>query len=145
MHKRLYISILFKTKYYMCIHIYIILCIYFQLCCVFTAAEAFLLQLWRAGATLWLGCPGFSLQWLLFLEHRLRVMWAQQLGLPASKSTGPIVVAQRPRGMQDQRPNPCLLHWQANSLPLSPQGSPKVFLKGILRHKILEYYLTSYN
>ena len=28
----------------------------------------------------------------------------------------------------DQRLNPCLLHWQANSLPLSPQGSLSIIL-----------------
>ena len=27
---------------------------------------------------------------------------------------------------QDQRSNPCLLHWQADSLPLSHQGSPEL-------------------
>ena len=29
----------------------------------------------------------------------------------------------------DQESNPCLLHWQADSLPLSLQGSPKVNFK----------------
>ena len=45
---------------------YLFLFIYFWLCWVFVAVQAFL-QLQRAEATLWLRCTGFSLQWLLLL------------------------------------------------------------------------------
>ena len=53
-------------------------------------------------------CLGFSLRWLL-------------LG-----STGSIVVAHELSCswiFLDQGSNPCLLHWQVDSLPLSHQGS----------------------
>ena len=40
---------------------------YFWLHWVFVAARAFL-QLWQAGATLYLWCVGFSLPWLLLLQ-----------------------------------------------------------------------------
>ena len=42
--------------------------IYFWLYWVFVAAPAFL-WLQRAGATLWVQCTGFALQWLLFSLH----------------------------------------------------------------------------
>ena len=42
--------------------------IYFWLYWVFVAALAFL-GLHRAGATLWVQCTGFALQWLLFSLH----------------------------------------------------------------------------
>ena len=57
---------------------------------------------------------------------------------PRLQSLGSVVVTQgltRPeaRGIfLDQELNPCLLHWQADSLPLSGQGSP------ILRFKQTE-------
>ena len=44
----------------------IILFVHFWLCWVFVAVWIFL-QFWRAGATLQLGCTGFSLWWLLLL------------------------------------------------------------------------------
>ena len=78
---------------------------------------------------------GFSLRWLLLLwgtgsrAQGLEYcsLWAQQLWL---LDTGSIVMA---HGLNcstahsifpDQGLNPCLLHWQADSLPLSHQGSP---------------------
>ena len=62
---------------------------------------------------------------------------------PRLYSTGLVVVAHtglvvpRPRGiLLDQESNLCLLDWQADSLPLSHQGSPAIsFLKYILRVK----------
>ena len=68
--------------------------IYFWLCWVFVAAWAFL-QLWRAGVSLQLRCPGFSLKWLLLLwstDYGLEGgfsscnMWAQQLWLLGSRA-----------------------------------------------------------
>ena len=50
-------------------------------------------------------------------------------------STGSVVVAHRlscsaaRRIFLDLGLNPCLLHWQVDSLPLSHQGSPSIFLK----------------
>ena len=58
----------------------------------------------------------------------------------------------------DQRLNPCLLHWQADSLPLSDQGSPPLVglygkesvmnllspalenvIRGLVMHGLLEF------
>ena len=44
-----------------------------------------------------------------------------------------------PRGMwYDQGPNPCFLHWQADSYPLCHQGSPSLFFLIIFLHKFQE-------
>ena len=57
-------------------------------------------------------------------------MEASVVAVPGFKNTGSVVVA---HGLScssacgifpDQRSNPCLLHWQVDSLPLSHQGSP---------------------
>ena len=56
--------------------------------------------------------------------------WASAVVAPGLQRAGSVVVA---RGLTcsvacgifpDQGSNPCLLHWQADSLPLSHQGSP---------------------
>ena len=80
-------------------------------------------------------CTGFSLQWLLLLQrtgsraHRLQ--WLQHVGSIAAalgpKSSGSIVMVHKfscstTWGIfPDLGSNPCLLHWQADSLPLSHQ------------------------
>ena len=87
----------------------------FWLCWVFAAAWAFL-HLWQLVATLELWCTGFSSQWLLLLWSSR--VWAQDFmvqGLSSSAACGIF---------PDQGSNPCLLHWQVDSLPLSHQGSP---------------------
>ena len=92
---------------------YLFVC--FWLCWVFAAAWAFL-HLWRLAATLELWCTGFSSQWLLLLWSSR--VWAQDFmvqGLSSSAACGIFL---------DQGSNPCLLHWQVDSLPLSHQGSP---------------------
>ena len=82
-------------------------------------------------------CVGLSLWCLLLLQSTgFRVLRLQQLwhmgsivAAPRLQSTGLVVVVQ---GLScskvcgiflDQRSNPCLLYWQADSLPLSHQGS----------------------
>ena len=101
-------------------HFSMILCIYFWLCGVFVAAQAFL----------WLQRVGFSLQWLLWLQstrsrHLGSVAVASWLSSPGS-----VVVA---HGLScftacgvllDQESNLCLLHWHVDSSPPSQQGSP---------------------
>ena len=90
------------------------------------------------GATLWLQGAGFSLRWLLHCRaqapgcaasavaaHELRSFssqgsraqahWLQVAG-PCSVACGVFL---------DRGSNPCLLHWQVDSLPLSHQGSPE--------------------
>ena len=78
-----------------------------------------------------LQCVGFSMQWLPFFQRMgSRVLGLEQLQFPGLWSTGLIVVV---HGLScsvacgifpDQGSNPCLLHWQVGSLPLSYQGSP---------------------
>lgn len=97
----------------------------------------------RAGPTLQFWCPGFSL-WLSCCGAQAPGhtgfsscnTWTQQLwhaGLqgrvPNSFSTGASCsmtcgILPRVRGL-----NLCLLHWQAESLSLSHQGSPKCHFK----------------
>ena len=117
----------------------IVLFIYLWLCWVFVAAVWAFLQLWRVRATLQLQCTGFSLQWLLLSQiassRALRLQQLQQVGsvvvVPGLWGTGYIVAAHwlscspACRILLDQGLNPCLLHWQVESLPLSHQGSPK--------------------
>ena len=74
--------------------------------------------------------------WLLtaltspFAEHGSRAMWVSAVTVPRLWSTGLVVVAYglscsaTCRIFPDQGSNPCLLHWQADSLPPSLQGSP---------------------
>ena len=68
-----------------------------------------------------LGRPGF----------RSCSSWAQQLWLPGSKSTGSVDVdlglscSSACEVFPHQGLNPCLLHWQVDSLPLSHQRSLK--------------------
>ena len=77
-------------------------------------------------------CSGFSCSGARALGHtgfRSCHTWAQQLSLPGSRVTGSVVVA---HGLicsshvgfsQIRDQTPCLLHGQADSLPLSHQGS----------------------
>ena len=103
--------------------------IYFLLLCwVFIAARAFL-WVWQAG---------------LLSRCGLLVAVASRCGAHASvavvprlQSTGSVVVAHEPSCsgacgiFPDQELNPCLLHWQADSLVLSHQARPsgKFFIK----------------
>ena len=73
---------------------------------------------------------GFSLRWLLLLQSpESRALRFQQLRYVGSWSTGSVVVVPRLSCSTacgiflDQGSNPCLLPWQADSLPLSHQGS----------------------
>ena len=60
---------------------------------------------------------------------------------PGLWSTGSIVVAHwlscsTACGIvPDQGSNPCLLHWQVDSLPLSHQGSPEIHILTVLSEK----------
>ena len=84
-----------------------------------------------------LQCMGFSLQWLLIAEHGFYSALASAVvacglmscGSPAGEHRLSIVAFGLPCSAAcgtspDQESNPCLLHWQADSLPLSHQGSP---------------------
>ena len=90
----------------------IFLFIHFWLCWVSLAARAFPSC----------GERGCSPRWLPFLRSR-------------GSRAGPVVVAQgqrcsTTRGVfPGQGSNPCLLHWQVDSLPLSHQGSPPCYFK----------------
>ena len=113
-----------------CIFLLKISFIYFQLCWVFAAwvcssCEQGLLFSCNAqaplcsGSSCWgawaRGCTGFSSCCSRALEHRLNSYGA---GLSCSEACGVF---------SNQGWNQCLLHWQADSLPLSHQESP-IFL-----------------
>ena len=84
------------------------------------------------------GCSASLLQWLLLLQRtdsralRLQKLWhvSPLVADPGLWSTSSIVVAHRLSCSRacgiflDQESNLCLMHWQADSLPLSHQGSP---------------------
>ena len=84
-------------------------------------------------AFLYLRCEGFSLWWLLLWSTGSRAV-IQSLGsvveVSGLQSTGSVVVmhglscSAAYRVLPDQGSNPCLLHWQADSLPLSHQENP---------------------
>ena len=83
------------------------------------------------GAPLQLECVDFSLRWLLLCgAQALGCIWASAVAAPRLWSTGSVVVVHRLSCSTacgiflDQGSNPCLLHWQADSLPLSHQTSP---------------------
>ena len=74
------------------------------------------------------GCMGFSLRWLLVLSSG--VLGLQLLPLLGSSAqaqqlwhTG-LVCSTACGIFSDQGQNPCLLHWQVDSLPLSHQENP---------------------
>ena len=82
------------------------------------------------GAALQPRCTGFLLCWLLWLQSAgLRRVGSGGVP-PGLQSTGSEVVALEPRcaavcgTFPDQRSNPGLPHWQADSFPPNPQGSP---------------------
>lgn len=73
----------------------------------------------------------------LVLEHRLQNAWTSVVVVPRPWSTGSGVRVQRLSGsaacgnFPNQGPKLCLLYWQADSPPLSHQGSPSIiFLIG---------------
>ena len=76
----------------------------------------------------------------LVVEHRLYGMWAQKFRFPGS-STGSVeahgLSCSPARGIfSGQESNLCLLHWQADSLPLNLQGSPHKVLQNCLERKL---------
>ena len=91
--------------------------IFFRLCWVFVT----FLYLW---------CIGFSLQWLLLSQSMgPMVLKLSSYGFQPLQCSGSVIMAQ---GLScsaacgislNQGSNPCLLHWQADSLLLSRQGS----------------------
>ena len=133
---------------------------YVCMCWVFTAVLAFL-QLPQAGATLQLWFTGFLLWWLLLLLStgsrvcRLQQLWQMGSVVAAARlwSIGSIIVVPRLSCSEacgtllDQGYDSCLLQWQANSPPLSHQGSPclssikwkKIMMLKILRKKFVLY------
>ena len=69
----------------------------------------------------------------LAVEHGLQGAWASVVAVPRLESTGSIVTACRPSCSMvcgifpDQGSNSGLWYWQADSLPLSHQGSLILF------------------
>ena len=83
----------------------------------------------REGYSL-LQCMGLSLQWLLWLWSTSSSTRAAVVAVPGLESTASGVVmhglrcSESCRIFPNQGSNPCLLHWQADSLPLSYLGIP---------------------
>ena len=92
--------------------------IYFQLCWVFVCCVGFSLVAASRGSSLVTKrglLTGQILLWSSGSQAQAQVVVAH--GLTYSRACGTF---------QDQGFNPCLLHWQAGSLPVSHQGSPTV-------------------
>ena len=108
---------------------------FFWPCWVFIATRLF-----SSCGEWWLlsSCGASLLQWLLLLQRtdsralRLQKLWhvSSLVADPRLWSTSSAVVAHRLSCsgtcgiFLDQESNLCLMHWQADSLPLSHQGSP---------------------
>ena len=98
--------------------LYFYLFIYFWLCWVFVPVQGLSLVAASGGHSS-SRCTGLSLSWPLLL-------WST-----SSRRAGSVVVAHGPSCsvacgiFPDQGPNPCPLHWQADSQPLRHQGSPE--------------------
>ena len=90
---------------------------YFWLCWVFVSVRGLSLVAASGGRSSW-QCAGLSLSRPFLLRST------------GSRCTGSVVVAHGPSCsvacgiFPDQGPNPCPLHWQADSQPLRHQGSP---------------------
>ena len=107
----------FSFFFFFFFNLFIYLFIYLCLCWVFVSVWG--LSLVAAGGGYSSSqCAGLSLSWPLLLRST------------GSRRTGSIIVAHEPSCSKacgifpDQGSNPCPLHWQADSQPLSHQGSP---------------------
>ena len=98
-------------------------CVYLWLCWALIAARAFPSCRER-------GCSPMVARWPLLLQSTGSRQWRQHVGsvvAPELKSTGSVLVVDGLGGSTshgiflDQGSNPCLLHWQTDSLPLSHQ------------------------
>ena len=127
---------------YIYIYIYIF---YLRLCWVFVSVRG-LSPVAASGGHSSSRCAGLSLSWSLLLWSR------------GSRCAGSVIVAYGPSCsatcgiFPDQGSNPCPLHWQADSQPLSHQGSPKYFFclihsspSGIPNTLLLDHLLLSQN
>ena len=68
-------------------------------------------------------CADFSLRWHLLLQ----CMGSRHTGFRSFDACCSMAY----RNFPDQRPNPCSLHWQADSQPLDHQGSLKRILSSM--------------
>ena len=115
--------------------------IYLLLCWVFVSVRGLSLVV-ASGDHSSSRCVGLSLSWPLLL-------WST-----GSRRAGSVIVAHGPscstaRGIfPEQGSNPCPLHWQADSQPLSHQGSPYLYyLKCfplVFKTKFVLYYVHYY-
>ena len=71
---------------------------------------------------LWLHWGLVAASGLLIAAHGLLLVVSHRLSCSTARGIFP-----------DQGSNPCLLHWQADSLPLSHQGSPAIGLLSLFR------------
>ena len=102
-----------RTIFFLIIYLFI----YFWLCWVFVSVRG-LCPVAASGGHSSSRCAGLSLSRPLLLRST------------DSRRAGSVIVAHGPRCsaacgiLPDQGPNPCPLHWQADSQPLRHQGSP---------------------
>ena len=120
--------------------LWVYLFIYLWLCWVFVSVRGLSLVVASGGHSS-SRCAGLSLSRPLLLRST------------GSRRAGSVIVAHGPSCsvacgiFPDQGSNPCSLHWQADSQPLSHQGSPQIsvfaFLEYILRSGIAGSYSSS--
>ena len=92
----------------------------------------------------------FLLYWLLTCV--LQELWYMASTVAAQRAQAQwlwcmgLVAPQLCRIISDQGLNPCLLHWQADSLPLSHKGSPRLWLiKKKKKIQQVRLWLTSFS
>ena len=125
-----------QVAFFFFLNKFIYLFIYFWLCWVFVSVRGLSLVVASGGHSS-SRCAGLSLSRPLLLRNT------------GSRRAGSVVVAHGPSCsaacgiLPDQGSNPCPLHWQADSQPLRPQGSPLFFQISfyILFKKYLFIYL----
>ena len=95
---------------------------------IFIAACRLSLVVASRGNSLVVLCRPFIVVASLIVEHGILGVCASVVVAPSLQSTGSIVVyrlsCSAACGIFPEELNPCLLHWQVDSLPLSDQGSP---------------------
>ena len=105
---------------------------YFFGCAGSCCREGFAIAAASRGYSSW--CSGLSPRWLLSVQGtssrnagftRCKV-WARSCGDGLGCSMAPGI-------FPDQGLNPCLPHWQADSLPLSQQGTPILYISPSLK------------
>ena len=109
------------------------LCIYFRLCWVFIAGSGLCFFIASGGYSAVVK-RGFLTAVASLMDHGLQGTWVSVVAARGLWSTGSVAVVHRSTCSAacgifflTQGSNPCLLHWQADFLPLSPPAKPCVW------------------